>query len=529
MSRTTTSSATRRLLRELLDAVRGGRWLLAATILLAAAASGASVALMGVSGWLLSRAAEMPPVLYLQAAAVGVRFFGISRGFFRYVERLVGHDLALRLQLALRLRSYDSLAGTTLLGRRRGDLLNRVISDVAAINDLVVRVIVPFCSASLVIIGTTVMLGRFSPGSALVLLVTSVVAGIVVPVISQRLNLRHDTALSPARGRMADEVLEVARASSDLTAYGRTGDALDRIAAADRALRDIETHSSRTRGMAQAAQLVATGIAVASALWIGGAAVASGDMAARLLAVLVLVPLAMHEVLANLSQSAQVFTRTRSALERLDAVLTADPVGVGDVIGEPSDSPLLELVDATVGWPGHPPVVERLSMRVAPGERVALTGASGSGKTTVAATLMGAIPPVAGAVTTRGRISYLAQDAHLFATTIAENVRIGDRDASAAQIDEMLRRARLPLDPERVLGEAGASLSGGEARRLAMARVLAHEGDVWIIDEPTEHLDTETADALMADLWQAAGSRPVLVITHDPAVVAACDREVRLA
>ena len=138
-----------------LDSVPRGRWRLAAAILLAAGASAAAVALMGVSAFLLSWAALFPPVLFLQAPAVGVRFFGISRGVLRYAERLVGHDIALRMQEALRLRVYDKLAGTTLIGRRRGDLLTRVVADVEAIQDLVVRVIVPTASATVVIAATT--------------------------------------------------------------------------------------------------------------------------------------------------------------------------------------------------------------------------------------------------------------------------------------------------------------------------------------------------------------------------------------
>ena len=520
---------TTALLRSLLTAVPGGRWRLIASILLAAAASGASVALMGVSGWLLSRAAEFPPVLYLQAAAVGVRFFGISRGVFRYVERLVGHDLALRLQQALRLRTYGALSQTTLLGRRRGDLLQRVIADVAAINDLVVRVILPFCSASLVILGTTLMLGRFSPLTALVLLATSVLAGVVVPVATQRATNRLDAEVAPARGRLADEFHELARATTDLVANGHTAATLARLAERDHALREIERRTAWTRGLAQGAQLAATGVAVAAALLIGGQAVADGRMAPRLLAVLALVPLAMHEVLANLTQSAQTFTRTRSALERLDAVITAPPVGVGDLPLDSSDAaPGIEVSHGTIGWPGHDPVVRDFSLTVGPGERVALVGPSGIGKTTIAATILGAIPAQAGTVTTRGRLGYLAQDAHVFATTVAENIRIGDKDASSERIQQVLDLARLPLAPDRLLGEAGSTLSGGEARRLAMARLFAHDGDVWVLDEPTEHLDRETATALMEDLWRAAAGRPVLVITHDPEVVAACHRIVSL-
>lgn len=521
-------SPTMRLLRELLAAVPDGRWRLIAATLLAAAASGASVALMGVAGWLLSRAAEMPPVLYLQAAAVGVRFFGISRGVFRYVERLVGHDVALRMQGALRLRTYSKLAGTTLIGRRRGDLLVRVIADVEAILDLVVRVIIPFCSASLVIVGTSLMIGRFSPGVALVLFATAVLAGVVLPWFAQRLSMRMDEDAVPARGRLADDIHQLSRASTDIVAYGAAEHYLKRMLDTDAELRRIEARSAWVRGLATAGQIVAAGIAVVSAILIGGAEVASGALPPVMMAVLVLTPLAMHEVLATLTQAAQTHTRAKAALVRLADVLDAPPVGRGDADQTPANRPGLELVGVTAGWPGSRPVVEDFSLSVAPGERVALVGASGIGKTTIAATIMGLIPPIAGEITASGRVGYLAQDAHIFATTVTENVLIGNKDATPSEIDDALARAGLPIERARVLGEAGSTLSGGEARRLALARVLVGERDLWILDEPTEHLDQETASALMRDVWAAAGDQPVLVITHDADVVASCDRVVRL-
>ncbi|MGJ6979740.1 thiol reductant ABC exporter subunit CydC [Aestuariimicrobium soli] len=509
-------------------AVRHGHWRLLGAILLAGAASGASVALMGVSGWLISRAAEAPPVLYLQAAAVGVRFFGISRGFFRYLERLVGHDLALRMQAALRVRTYDTLARTTLIGRRRGDLLARVISDVQAIQDLVVRVVIPFCSASLVVVGTTVMLARFSPGSAAVLLLSCLLAGVLAPLLTQRASLRHDSAAVPARGALASEVLELARAGQDLVANGAADDRIARALAHDEDLRRIESRAAWVRGLATGGQVLASGVAVIAALWIGGHAVAAGTMGPRLLAVVALTPLAMHEVLSTFTQAAQTFTRSQIALSRLAQTLDEPPVGSGDARREASADPGLRLSSVTAGWPGGAPVVRDLDLSVAPGERVALVGRSGIGKTTVAATVMGMIPALDGEAVSAGRVGYLAQNAHIFRTTVSENVRIGDRQATDAQVRDALARAGLDLDPERVIGEAGATLSGGEARRLALARLLVGTHDLWILDEPTEHLDHETAAALMTDVWASAGDSPVLVITHDADVMAACSRVVRL-
>lgn len=216
--------------------------------------------------------------------------------------------------------------------------------------------------------------------------------------------------------------------------------------------------------------------------------------------------------------------------------------------------PSLRAHDLAIGWPGGPWVLEGLNLDIAPGERVAVVGPSGIGKTTLAATVMGLIPPLAGTVETTGRVRYLAQDAHVFATTVSENVRIGARDATDAEIAEALRRAGLEIPVDRVVGEDGATLSGGEAQRLAMARVLvthdrsADSSDgqtssslapratppLLILDEPTEHLDSETATQLMDDLWAttaATADSPgaaMMVITHDRTVMDRCDRVLRL-
>ncbi|MFV0430491.1 MAG: thiol reductant ABC exporter subunit CydC [Arachnia sp.] len=516
------------LLARLLRGTDGGARRFWFAVVLAALASGASVALMGVSAWLISRAAEMPPVLYLQVAAVGVRAFGISRGVFRYLERLVGHDVALRMQSALRLEVFTKLSATTLIGRRRGDLLTRVVADVKAIQDLVVRVAIPVLSASLVIVGTTLMLGRFSPLAAGVLLITSIVAGGVVPVLAQRATLAADLAAAPTRGHLADGVREIARTASDLVAYDAAGPAVERMLRADAELRRQEARGAWVRGLATSVQILAAGLAVVAALWIGAPQVISGDLEPRLLAVLVLTPLALHEVLTTFAQAAQSFTRSRAALERVQEILDADPIGAGDATDHVDEQPGLRVQQLAAGWPGAAPVVTGVDIEVLPGQRVALVGPSGSGKTTVAATIMGQIPPLAGSITRGGRVGYLSQDAHIFTTTVAENVRIGNREATDEQVRDALNRARLDLDADLEIGESGMTLSGGQRRRLALARILVGTRDVIVLDEPTEHLDQPTAAALMADVWQATRGDAVLVATHDPEVTLACDRVVRL-
>ncbi len=519
------------LLRRLMDAVPRSRGQLVGSVLLAFCATTASVALMAVSAWLLSRAAEHPPVLYLEAAAVGVRFFGISRGAFRYVERLASHNVALKLQSALRLETYAKLARTTLLGARRGDLLSRVIADVEAIQDLVVRVWIPFSSSAAVLLVTAFAISFFSPGSALVLLATSVVAAAVVPWLARIASARADEVAVPLRGELADAARELSRTATDLVAYDAAGDRLDRFVAIDERLRRAAARSAWVRGIGTAAQVVAAGLAVVGALVIGGHQVADRTMAPVMLAVAVLTPLALHEALSALIASAQTRTRARAALRRVEEVLDAEPVGSGDVAdaGSTAERPALVVHGLSAGWPGTAPVVNGLDLAVRAGEKVALVGPSGIGKTTVAATVLGLIPARAGTVEVDGRIGYLAQDAHIFTTTIEENVRIGNRDATLDDVVEALGRAGLDLDPEQIVGEGGEALSGGEARRVALSRLLVGHYQVLLLDEPTEHLDAATAGALVDDIWTTGADSAVLVITHDPELVARCDRVVSLA
>lgn len=516
------------LIDSLLRSVPRGRGRVAFTVLLAAIASGASVGLMAASAWLLSRAAEHPPVLYLMVAITSVRAFGIGRGVFRYAERLVGHELALRMQSALRLRVYETLSRTTLLGRRSGDLLVRIVDDVRRVMDAVVRVLVPFASAGVVAVGATLLIGWLSPGAGLVLGISAVLAGGVVPWIARLASRRADASVSPLRGELADALASLNSTTTDLVAYGLQEDALARVDRINDRLTAAEERASRVRGLSGFLQVFAVGFAVIGGLLIGAPAVADGTLPAIQLAVLVLTPMALHEILEPLAEAAQTWTKVRAALGRVGEVLalpaTTEEVGPQRLPGGPS----LDVRGLTAGWPGSAPVISGLDLHVGAGERVALVGRSGLGKTTVAATIMGLLEPRAGEVEVHGTIGYLAQDAHVFDTSVEENVRIGNKDATLEEVVAALHRAGLDLDPDALVGEHGGRLSGGESRRLAAARLFVGTADVVILDEPTEHLDEQTAEALVCDLWEATEGAAMLVITHDRSVMAACDRVVDL-
>ncbi|GAA2094674.1 hypothetical protein GCM10009841_05310 [Microlunatus panaciterrae] len=497
---------------------------LAAAIGLSALANTAGIGLMGTSAWLLSRAAEQPPVLYLMVAIVTVRALGLGRGVFRYLERLVGHQVALGSLTELRVRVYRRLTGTTLLGRDRGDLLARVTADVDAVVDLVVRVLVPAVSAALVTVATTVVLGALSPAAGVVVLVSALLAGWLVPLLSQWLARHADASLAPCRGELATALTEATGAATDLLAYGADEDMLRRVQQIDGRLRRAEARTAAIQGVAAGCQLLAAGGAVLGSLLVGARGVADGSLRPVYLAVLVLTPIALHEVLGTLIGVAHSWTRTRTALARVTDVLAAEPVGTGDRELPPRSSKgRLHAERLSVGWPGSLVLQHRLDLELGPGDRACLVGPSGSGKTTVAATLLGLIPARGGRVEVSGRVGYLAQDAYLFDTSVAENVRIGNRDATDDEIRVALDRVGLDLELDRLVGQHGVAVSGGEARRVALARLLVGAYDVVILDEPTEHLDADTADRLMRDVWDLFVDAVVLVITHDPAVIAATD------
>lgn len=508
-------------------------------ILLGALAGGAGVALMGTAAWLLSRAAEQPPVLYLMVAIVGVRAFGIGKGVLRYAERLDSHDLALRRQADLRLDTWRALTRSTWVGRRSGDLLSRVVNDVEAIQDQVVRVAVPLASAALVAVAATLVISVLSPGAGFLLAVSVVLAGIMLPALTERLAARSAASLAPLRGDLAAVAVEAGDAAPDLIAYGATAPVIERIAEVDDRLRAAEQRTAWATGLAGFGQTLAAAVAVLGGLLVGAVQVFAGALDPVDLAVVVLTPLAVHEVLSTLPSAALARRRSRTALDRVREVLAAPSVGSPDRRDHPEDdapetsvvgAPGIEVRGLSAGWPGSAPAVTELDLHVAAGEKVALVGPSGIGKTTVAATLLGLLPPLAGAATTDGRVGYLAQDAYLFDTTVAENVRIGRRDATDPDIADALTRARLDLPLDRLVGVHGSALSGGEARRIALARLLVARAQVLILDEPTEHLDAPTAAALVDDLWETsdANRAAVLVITHDPLLAARCDRVISL-
>ncbi|GAA4657710.1 thiol reductant ABC exporter subunit CydD [Streptomyces chumphonensis] len=529
-----------------------GRFALAAT--LGALALASAVGLMAVSGWLISRASEQPPVLYLLTAVTATRAFGIGRAVFRYAERLVSHDAVLRVLADLRVAVYarlERLAPAALHRSRRGDVLARLVGDVDALQDYFLRWLLPVVAAGVVSVGATGFTAWLLPEAGAALAVGLLLAGVGVPWLTSVVARRAGHRLAPARGTLSARTVELLTGVGELTVAGALPSRVAAARRADAELTGIAARGSAATALAGAATALVTGVTVCTAAAFGAAAVQTGRLEGVWLAVVVLTPLAAFEGVLGLPSAVQYRQRVRRSAERLYEVMDA-PEPVREPrrpLPEPDSVFPLELRNVTVRHPGQQrPALAGIDLTLTPGRRVAVVGRSGSGKTTLAHTLLRFLEPESGTYVHGGAdaasydsdavrrgVGLCAQDAHLFDSTLRENLRLARPGATDADLRRALARARLldwvaalPQGLDTPVGEHGARLSGGQRQRLALARALLAGFPVLVLDEPAEHLDLETADALTADLLAATEGRTTLLITHRLAGLAAVDEVVVL-
>ncbi|MGN6302757.1 MAG: thiol reductant ABC exporter subunit CydC [Angustibacter sp.] len=501
------------------------------------AALGSAVALAAVSSWLISRAAEHPPVLDLSVAVVAVRALGISRGTFRYVERLASHDVALRGVVRLRERLYERLAWAdrgVVSGLRSGELLSRVGADVDLVADVVVRGLLPFAVAAVVCAATVALLAWVLPLAAAVVAGALLLALVAAPRLAAVAAGRYEQAADRTRAEVSAQVHALLDGATELTVAGRVDERLALLRAADAVRRRELDRAARPAAWAATLSSVLTGVAVVGALVVGSAATASGRLDGVLLAVVTLTPLALVEVVAPLPAAAVAVVRARGAAERLTALLDAPPAHSAAERPVPTGPHHLRAHGIDVGWPDSAPVLRGVSLDLEPGRVLAVVGASGGGKSTLLRTLAGLLEPLRGNVLLDGvaladldptalrrTVTLTAEDAHVFATTLRDNLLVARGDATDDDLWAVLRLVHLDqwatgLDDGLATVLDPGSVSGGERRRLLLARALLVDSAVVLLDEPGEHLDPLLADRLLRDLVGAARARGVtmVVVTH---------------
>ncbi|MEV5432246.1 thiol reductant ABC exporter subunit CydD [Streptomyces sp. NPDC052701] len=535
-----------------MSGARRGR--LGLALLLASLALGSAVGLMATSGWLISRASQQPPVLYLMMAVTATRAFGIGRAVFRYAERLVSHDAVLRMLADTRVAVYrrlERLAPAGLRRARRGDLLSRLVADVDALQDYWLRWLLPAGAAVVVSAASVGFTAWLLPEAGAVLAAGLLAAGTGVPLVTGAVARRAERKLAPARGLLATRVTDLLTGTAELTVAGALPARAAEARRADGALTRIASRAATATALGDGLTALISGLTVTAAALVGARAVADGRLAGVAMAVVVLTPLAAFEAVLGLPLAVRFRQRVRRSAERVYEVLDApEPVREPERPRQAPASPFpLVVKGLTARHAGQGrDALAALDLVLDEGRRVAVVGPSGSGKTTLAQVLLRFLDADAGSYTLAGVDAYAldgdavrrlvglcAQDAHLFDSSVRENLLLAKKDATEAELREALARARLlewadslPDGLDTLVGEHAARLSGGQRQRLALARALLADFPVLVLDEPAEHLDLPTADALTADLLAATEGRTTLLITHRLAGLEAVDEVIVL-
>ncbi|MDJ1371616.1 thiol reductant ABC exporter subunit CydC [Gulosibacter molinativorax] len=565
----------RPMLPQLARLLRPAGWGFALGILLALLAVVFSVTQTSISGWLIVRAAEQPPILLLMVAIVGVRFFGIGRAVLRYLERLQVHDAVFRLAGRLRHRLWTTLATTALRFKklRTGPAaLDLLVREVDAIRDEVPRVVVPPVVAFLTLVLAVIAAAIWLPAAIAPLILLGILSLVVAPALALVADRRATSEEERLRSRLSQRFTALLEAGRELSVHRVEGEPLRELSALESDAMRLTRRAAWAQGAAHALVIVAT---VGSTLWLVASVWASASaplgaaVDAKLLAAFALGMLALAEPLTDGVTAIQRWPRLRLLLESVQRVLGADvsaDLSAGADIADTVDrsyeqadngkvgaaldesAPALELRNVSAGWPDQTrPVFEDLSLTVERGEWLTVTGPSGSGKSTMLATMMGHLPPLSGEVLvggrpvladTVGRIAWCPQEGHLFNSTLRGNLMLArsvDDRPTDVEFEAVLRRVGLgefldSLDGglDTRIGADGSWLSGGQRQRVAIARTLLTSAPVVLLDEPTAHLDEEAAESLLRDLRAALADRAVVCVTHRAGDRAATDRELRL-
>lgn len=563
---------TRTMLRSAIPGV--GR--LMPAVLFGIASAGSSVALLACSAWLIARAAEQPPVLYLSLGIVGVRAFALGRAVFRYLERLSGHDASFRQLAVIRAGVFERMlpiAPGGLATSRRGDLLARFVDDVDELQNVPLRVVQPVVSAFVVLVLSVAGVALLAPASASAVL-GCLVAGVGATLLVQRWAAVHaERTLAPLRGELQAAIVEHVQALDVLIAFDAAVGGRRSIEAIGARLARATRARAAATGAASAAMTAIGGIAVAASLSAATPLLESGRIDGPAFAVLCLVPLAIAEVASAVPLAASALRLARSSAERVAHVVPAQvPAGIPTPPANPAvpppgtAPPVLALRGIRARWPrlarpdlpcgsgdlepvdDAPAALDGLDLDLAPGERVLIRGGSGAGKTTLAHVLVrfleyegsyrldgveaSSLDPHA----VRRLVGLVEQRPWLFDEDIRQNLVFARDTASDAELLDVLERVGLRdwVEARGGLGaragERGALVSGGQAQRLALARAMLADFPVLVLDEPTANVDAARADALLADLTDAASraGRTVVLISHTAIDESLVDRTVTL-
>ncbi|MDP4857457.1 MAG: cysteine/glutathione ABC transporter ATP-binding protein/permease CydC [Desulfobacterales bacterium] len=523
---------------------RHWKWMVAGS-LFGLIATTATVGLLALSGWFLSAAAFAG--LSITAAqtfnyffpSIGVRIFAISRTLARYAERVVSHDATFRILESLRIWFYERiepLAPARLMRYRSGDILNRVLADIDALDNLYLRVLSPTLVAGLMVAGLTVFLSLFDPLIALTTLGWLVVAGFGIPAAAGIAGAAAGRRLSHLMTQLRIQIVEGIQGLPELLVFNHCRDYLGRMDRNNRNLLDVQRLMSHLRGVSFAAVTLTSGLAVLWALYQGAALVSSGVLHGASLAMIALTVLAAFDALMPLPSAYQYLGRTREAARELLEV-----VGCELPVAFPENSlAVLHRFDVSFDrvsfryTDNAADAVHDIRFHLPSGQRFAVLGPTGAGKSTLAHLMVRFWDVQSGSVRIGGEdirnlsesvlrqsVSLVSQQAHMFNASVRDNLLIARPGATEPELWQALAAVwladfvkSLPQGIDTWIGESGRLVSGGQARRLALARAILRDAPIWVLDEPTEGLDRATERRIMETLFEVTSGRTVLFITH---------------
>jgi len=506
----------------------GHRGMLLAGALLSAATVLCGIALLGLSGWFITATAlaglSVATALAFDvfAPSAGIRFLALARTAARYGERLTTHDAALGVLAALRERLFRGWAtpeAARAMMLRPAKILFRLTMDIDALDSLYLRILVPAVAALGAALATALALGLVDPILGAAAGATLVIAGLGIPVLAAR--QAHKPARRRAHGLevLRSRLIDLVQGQTELAMANRLGAQRQGIAAADRRLAEADDQLNRIETM------TAAGFGIASAALLAGTLIAvagladAGTIGAPVAVFALLIAFAAVEPFAGLRRGAVELGRTMLAARRIGPRLT--PAETIRKPAMPADGSALRLDDIAAGYPGTPaPALEEVSLAIRDGEKVALVGKSGAGKSTLLSLIAGDLAPWSGSIETQ-KATLLTQRTELFRDTLRGNLRLADPSACDTRLRMALAAAglgptidSLPEGLDTKLGEGGMGLSGGQSRRLALARLFLRNTPVWLLDEPTEGLDGATARDVIRRLAGRAEGRTILIATH---------------
>jgi len=528
-----------RVLVRLLGFLGAHRWQVTFAVVLGIGTMASNVGLLSVAAYLIAAAALQYGLSQLTLPMFLVQIFGISRAAFRYLERLVSHNVTFKLLADLRTWLYgrlEPLSPARLLEHRSGDLLTRIVKDVEELENIYLRAFSPVVVAVAISALTFVALYVFDPTLAFVALGFLALAGVGVPLLVGLLARRLGRRELELRAELGVQVVDGVQGVQDLLALGRGPDQQRKISDLDQKLGRVQKRMASVGGLQNALNDLTMNLAMVTILILAIPLVNESSIPAVYLAFLALLTLGSFEAVQPLGTAFQFLGRSLGAGERLFEIADAEPQ-----IVDPDD-PLPPPIDHTLEFDrvgfryreDEPPVIEEISFKVEPGNRVAIVGPSGSGKSTLANLALRFWDPTHGEVRPGGHdvrgyaqedlrraVGVVAQGTHLFNETLRDNLLLARPGATDSEVESALERAqliefvrRLPQGLATPLGEQGLRLSGGERQRLAIARALLEDAPVLILDEPTANLDPATEHELLAALYEPAPDRATLAITH---------------